>query len=140
MTGKRIAEMMKGAEASFGPCQIKSLRVSNLTRAKETATIIATHLPGVFVEGPDPMLNEGRPCHTIPGGPMSEKDIELTDAHHPRIEGAFRKYIYRSTMIPEIGENMNGNATQQHHEFEIIVCHANVIRYVMCRYVFLRKR
>jgi serine/threonine-protein phosphatase PGAM5 len=152
MTGKRIAELIKGAEESFGsPCHIKSLRVSNLTRAKETASIIASYLPNsVQITEPDPMLNEGRPCHTIPGGPMSDKDIELTDIHHPRIEGAFRKYIYRAAP-PIESENMNNDKNdddsvvvasakvtpESQHEFEIIVCHANVIRYVMCRYVHL---
>ena len=133
--------MMKGAQDSFGPCQIKALRVSNLTRAKETAQIIASYLPGIPLEEPDPLLNEGRPCHTIPGGPMSDKDIALTDAHHPRIEGAFQKYLYRSTTIilpddkEEEEEVVDDGAIDPHHEFEIIVCHANVIRYIMCRYV-----
>ena len=38
-----------------------------MTRAKETAAIIATYLPGIKMEEPDPMINEGR-CvllHTI---------------------------------------------------------------------------
>ena len=60
LTGKRIAEMMKGAEESFGPCNIKAVRVSGLARARETAEIIASHLPGIEVEVPDPMMNEGR--------------------------------------------------------------------------------
>lgn len=60
LTGKRIAEMMKGAEDEFGPCHIKALRVSGMTRARETAEIIAQCLPGVQVEEPDPMINEGR--------------------------------------------------------------------------------
>jgi len=70
-----------------------------------------------------------RPCHTIPGGPASQKIIETTDAHHPRIESAFRKYFYRAP-APEDGEE-----SPDKHEFEIYVCHANVIRYWMCRYV-----
>jgi serine/threonine-protein phosphatase PGAM5 len=134
LTGVRIAEMVKGAEDTFGPCHIKALRVSNLTRAKETAEIIAAYLPGVPVEEPDPMLNEGRPCHTIPGGTMSDKDIALTDAHHPRIEGAFQKYLYRSSLaLPE--KEPHDDDPSEHHEFEVIICHANVIRYIMCRYV-----
>lgn len=60
MTGKRIAEMMKGAEESFGPCHVRALRVSGLSRARETAAIIATHLPGIKVEEPDHLINEGR--------------------------------------------------------------------------------
>ena len=59
-TGKRLAEMMKGAEEGFGPCKVKALRVFNMTRAKETAEIIASHLPGVTFLNPDPNLNEGR--------------------------------------------------------------------------------
>lgn len=61
LTGKRIAEMMKGAPEQFGgPCRIKALRVSGLARAIETANIIAEYLPGIQVEEHDPMLNEGR--------------------------------------------------------------------------------
>jgi serine/threonine-protein phosphatase PGAM5 len=147
--------MMKGAEDNFGPCTVKALRVSGLARARETADIIASHLPGIVVEDPDPLMNEGRcvfstllapysfalcagcsvfqrryfffcrPCHTIPGGQASEKLIELTDSHHPRIEDAYRKYFYRAP-LPEANPD-------EKHEFEVIVCHANVIRYWMCR-------
>jgi broad specificity phosphatase PhoE len=146
LTGKRIAEMIQGAEETFGsPCRVKALRVSNLTRAKETADIIALYLPStVSVIEPDPMLNEGRPCHTIPGGRMSQKDIETTDAHHPRIEGAFRKYVHRAPEPLPVSHDQEVTTPQQQqqqpeskHEFEIIVCHANVIRYIMCRYVLV---
>jgi serine/threonine-protein phosphatase PGAM5 len=75
---------------------------------------------------------------------MSQKDIATTDAHHPRIEGAFRKYIHRAPIPPSMMELRHDDATgvsqpnlpeSSKHEFEIIVCHANVIRYIMCRYV-----
>lgn len=129
---------MKGAEDSFGSCHIKALRVSGLARARETAEIIASHLPGFKVEDPDAMINEGRPCHTIPGGPALPKLIEITDVHHPRIEHAYRKYFYRASM-PEEDEVVSGHheneSLTEKHEFEIIICHANVIRYWMCRYV-----
>lgn len=59
-TGKRIAEMIKGIDEKFGPCNVKVLRVSDLARAKETADIIAAHLPDVERSDPDPLLNEGR--------------------------------------------------------------------------------
>lgn len=42
-----------------------------------------------------------------------------------RIEAAFRKYFHRAE--PE----------QEKDTFEVIVCHANVIRYFTCRYDFL---
>ena len=42
-------------------CRITKLRVSNMTRAIETADIIAKYLPKtVHYESPDPLLNEGR--------------------------------------------------------------------------------
>ena len=66
LTGKRIAEMMKGAPEQFGgPCRIKALRVSGLARAIETANIIAEYLPGIQVEEHDPMLNEGRYVNAV---------------------------------------------------------------------------
>ena len=65
LTGKRIAEMMQTLQTH--PCKVKLLVVSNMTRAKETADIIARHITDVERSDPDPLLNEGRPCHTIPG-------------------------------------------------------------------------
>ena len=72
------------------PCKVKLLVVSNMTRAKETADIIARHIMDV------PLLNEGRPCHTIPGTKASESTIAKTDEDHERIEQAFEKYFYRA--------------------------------------------
>lgn len=40
-----------------------------------------------------------------------------------RIEAAFRRYIHRA------------DPKQKEDSFEIIVCHANVIRYFVCRFV-----
>lgn len=96
-----------------------------------------------------------RPCHHIPGGKARQSIIERTDEHHPRIEKAFRKYFHRAPVpeYPTSNDNVvatspdsNGNngkddgdsnttelTTNPKHEFEIIVCHANVIRYFFCR-------
>jgi hypothetical protein len=35
-TGKRLREMLDGANEKFGPCNIKVVRVSNMARAKES--------------------------------------------------------------------------------------------------------
>ena len=60
-TGKRIAQMIQGIEGDArSPCNVKVVRVSDLARAKETADIIASHMPQVERSDPDPMLNEGR--------------------------------------------------------------------------------
>lgn len=40
-----------------------------------------------------------------------------------RIEAAFRRYIHRA------------DPKQKEDSYEIIVCHANVIRYFVCRFV-----
>ena len=152
LTGQRIATWL---DADF---PIRSVRVSNMTRAKETAAIITTYLPGVQLEDPDPMLNEGRcvkhiciffakercrnvhflilrilhvsPCHHIPGGRASSKTIQTTDDNHPRIEAAFEKYFHRADYDES---KKDAEDETEHHEVEIIVCHANVIRYFLCR-------
>jgi serine/threonine-protein phosphatase PGAM5 len=137
LTGQRLADMMAGAQEEFGPCNIRHLRVSNMTRAKETADIIATYLPNVQFEEPDPQLNEGRPCHHIPGVKASKRTIELTDENHPRIEAAFQKYFYRQPLDladeERLSATSDGGRSDEKHEFEVIVCHANVIRYFLCR-------
>jgi broad specificity phosphatase PhoE len=229
LTGKRLREMIdvvvsssmnnssnggggdedstSKARATFS-CRVKALRVSDMTRAKETASIIASFLPlqgggstdddtssskndvGVVTyHPPDPSLNEGRPCHHIPGVKATPKVIEVTDDNHRRIEEAFQRYFYRSdppqlppTLMvqggavaaagsaaaaaaaepppPQSESNVPtapqppaaesaaaapatttttaatlAHSVQEHHEFEIIVCHANVIRYFVCRCV-----
>ena len=85
-----------------------------------------------------------RPCHHIPGGKARPHVVERTDEQHPRIEEAFRKYFYRADApAPEEAESevekvdatetSEDNQSKPKHEFEIIVCHANVIRYFFCR-------
>lgn len=186
-TGERLAEMMKGFSKEFGPCNITRLHVSNMARAKETANIIAKHLPSsVTISEPNPDLNEGRPCHHVPGR-YSEDVVKQVDSCHDRVENAFKKYFYRadpppppsevveethdgkatdnvaSSILPnsyettndttvkkdedskevateeekknEVAESPEEEKLEPHpqHEFEIVVCHANVIRYCLCR-------
>jgi len=47
------------------------------------------------------------------------------DEEHERIEKAFQKYMHRSTT--------NTADNGEKHEFDVIVCHGNVIRYFFCR-------
>ncbi|KAL3774083.1 hypothetical protein ACHAW5_009545 [Stephanodiscus triporus] len=97
-----------------------------------------------------------RPCHHIPGGIAGPSVVERTDEQHPRIEEAFRKYFYRAEVpgtpteggggdcdvgldAPARGTSNGEDETPRklvphpQHEFEVIVCHANVIRYFFCR-------
>lgn len=142
LTGKRIAEMIHGYGTLYRPCRVATLTSSNMTRAKETADIISRFLPKTVERAePDPLLNEGIPAQVIPTRP--ELDI-LTDwnKNGKRIEQAFQKYIVRNTKevevldAPESNQHSTSNdvpVIDQQHEFQIIVCHGNVIRYFFCR-------
>jgi serine/threonine-protein phosphatase PGAM5 len=121
--------MMRGID-KFKAMPIATIRVSNMTRAKETAEIIAAHLPDYIERAdPDPLLNEGIPAQIIPF--RSELRIEEDLAKNgARIERAFGKYFHRST--DEVSTKDHPNRHDK-HEVEIIVCHGNVIRFFFCR-------
>ena len=101
-----------------------------MTRAKETAQLIAKELQhvhkDVHIAKPDPMLNEALPAPMIPIRPDIKGATEEIDTHHHRIEKAFERYFYRDN------ESMDDDQDDE-DEFEIIVCHGNVIRYFFCR-------
>ena len=77
-----------------------------MCRAKETAAIIAKHLPDAQRTEPDPLLEEGRFAHSIP----TRKYDPKRNRDHPRIEQAFAKYFQRVVDSPS--EN-------QTHEYEV---------------------
>lgn len=93
---------------------------SSMTRATETANIISKHLPGVDLVSCD-LLREGAPIEPVP--PVTHWKPDAVQYHEDgaRIEAAFRRYIHRA------------DPKQKEDSFEIIVCHANVIRYFVCR-------
>ena len=67
LTGQRLALMQRGGLGMInpefaGPLNFTAIHVSDMARAKETAKIISSHLPGVPVTEPDPMLNEALPA------------------------------------------------------------------------------
>lgn len=67
LTGQRLALMARGGLGMMkrefaGPCHIKCIHVSDMERAKETASIIHSHLSHVKMNDPDPMLNEALPA------------------------------------------------------------------------------
>ena len=52
--------MIKGINDQFEACNVKEIKVSDMTRAKETAMIISEYLPdNVLRVESDPLLNEG---------------------------------------------------------------------------------
>ncbi|XP_078479108.1 LOW QUALITY PROTEIN: serine/threonine-protein phosphatase PGAM5, mitochondrial-like [Lampetra planeri] len=93
---------------------------SSMTRATETAHIISKHLPGVELVSCD-LLREGAPIEPVP--PVTHWKPDAVQYHEDgaRIEAAFRRYIHRA------------DPKQKEDSYEIIVCHANVIRYFVCR-------
>ncbi|CAL1616403.1 unnamed protein product [Knipowitschia caucasica] len=92
---------------------------SSMTRATETAGIISKHLPDVDLVSCD-LLREGAPIEPVP--PVTHwKPDAVYHEDGARIEAAFRRYIHRA------------DTKQKEDSFEIIVCHANVIRYFVCR-------
>ncbi|XP_041349719.1 serine/threonine-protein phosphatase PGAM5, mitochondrial-like isoform X2 [Gigantopelta aegis] len=92
---------------------------STMTRAMETAEIIHQYFPLLDIERND-LLREGAPIPPEPPvGHWKPEFYFYRDG--PRIEAAFRKYFHRA------------NPEQQEDSHQIIVCHANVIRYFVCR-------
>ncbi|CAL1537359.1 unnamed protein product [Lymnaea stagnalis] len=93
---------------------------STMTRAIETAKLIHMHLPELEYKQDD-SLREGAPIPPEPplGSWRPEQRQFFQDG--ARIESAFRKYFFRA------------DPAQKDDSYEIIVCHANVIRYFICR-------
>ncbi|XP_049520801.1 serine/threonine-protein phosphatase Pgam5, mitochondrial [Dermacentor silvarum] len=114
LTGQRLKQL------GIPFCQLTH---STMTRAVETAELIHRHLPRLPRFQCD-LIREGEPMPPEPPfgiwKPQSKVlDIFLTDGS--RIEAGFRKYFHRAS------------PSQKQDSHEIIVCHANVIRYCICR-------
>lgn len=144
LTGQRLAVMARGGLGGMdkrfdAPCRIKAIRVSDMTRAKETASLIASWLPDAPLTDPDPLLNEGIPAPLIPLRPDVPSVEQAVDDDRDRIEEAFQKYIHRSDTPPPASPSASSEefgkdeTNQVEQEFEVIVCHGNVIRYFFCR-------
>ncbi|KAM8887210.1 serine/threonine-protein phosphatase PGAM5, mitochondrial isoform 4-T4 [Spinachia spinachia] len=109
-TGKRLAAL---------GLKYDVLVHSSMARATETANIISKHLAGVELVSCD-LLREGAPIEPVP--PVTHwKPDAVYHEDGARIEAAFRRYIHRA------------DPKQKEDSYEIIVCHANVIRYFVCR-------
>uniref|UniRef100_A0A1I8BQM2 Serine/threonine-protein phosphatase PGAM5, mitochondrial n=1 Tax=Meloidogyne hapla TaxID=6305 RepID=A0A1I8BQM2_MELHA len=96
---------------------------STLLRARQTGEIIIKQMPHLKIECTlDSILEEGSP---YPAEPFKShwKPIDplVYNSEGARMEAAFRKYIHRAS------------PTQKEDSYELIVCHANLIRYFVCR-------
>ncbi|XP_063597750.1 serine/threonine-protein phosphatase PGAM5, mitochondrial-like isoform X1 [Penaeus indicus] len=94
---------------------------STMTRATETAEIILKKLDNVEVIERCDLLREGAPIPPEPPIGSWKPEMHKFYADGARIEAAFRKYIHRAP------------ASQEKDSYEVFVCHANVIRYFVCR-------
>uniref|UniRef100_A0A668AD91 Serine/threonine-protein phosphatase PGAM5, mitochondrial n=1 Tax=Myripristis murdjan TaxID=586833 RepID=A0A668AD91_9TELE len=117
--GREQAELTGQRLAALG-LKYDVLIHSSMARATETANIISRHLPGVELVSCD-LLREGAPIEPVP--PVTHWKPDAVQYHEDgaRIEAAFRRYIHRAS------------PKQKEDSYEIIVCHANVIRYFVCR-------
>nr|CAD2167815.1 unnamed protein product [Meloidogyne enterolobii] len=91
--------------------------------ARQTGEIIIKQMPHLkFNCKLDSILEEGSP---YPAEPFKShwRPIEPSVYHSEgaRMEAAFRKYIHRA------------DPSQKEASYELIVCHANLIRYFVCR-------
>ncbi|XP_004709686.1 serine/threonine-protein phosphatase PGAM5, mitochondrial isoform X2 [Echinops telfairi] len=116
--GREQAELTGLRLASLG-LKFDKIIHSSMTRATETTDIISKHLPGVCRVSTD-LLREGAPIEPDP--PVTHwKPEAVYYEDGARIEAAFRNYIHRA------------DARQEEDSYEIFICHANVIRYIVCR-------
>ena len=131
--GKRVAELLSQPGAVY-----RGVHSSRLARAVETADLIHAQLNNVPRLPGDPQLNEGVPCHAIPDGVHHAAAVYRDGA---RIEAAFRKYFKRALPWDEIDDD---DGDEDHpvayppvdaptDEYDVLVCHANVIRFFALR-------
>lgn len=131
MSGKsdeeRVLTDLGRKQAKFTGLRLQELALpysrvirSTMTRAKETAEIIQNSLPSVPVSD-CPLLEEGAPVPPEPRVGSWRPETYQFFQDGARIEAAFRRYFYRA------------DTSQEKDSYEILVCHANVIRYFVCR-------
>jgi serine/threonine-protein phosphatase PGAM5 len=119
MAAARLHFVNGATEGFYRKFVLDTMVTSGLTRAIQTADIIAPLLP-IAKRTVQPDLNEGRPCLPEPP-PSHHARYDNKHADGERIERAFRALCTRPP------------PTQTSDTYEVVVCHANVIRYVVCR-------
>ncbi len=121
-TGKRLRELLDAKTLS----PVRRVYASTMLRASQTADIIIPYIPQLDKPGQVQkcsMIREGA-CYK-PEPPISREAWDVNDADFfrdsVRIEAAFRTYIHRAPLEEEESYST------------ILVCHGNVIRYLVCR-------
>ncbi|PAA57049.1 hypothetical protein BOX15_Mlig012490g2 [Macrostomum lignano] len=119
LTGQRLKELN---------LPLIKLHFSTMTRAKQTAEAIRRHLPSSLSAEPCSLLEEGAPVPPEPPAPHYQPSPDTFHQDGARIESAFRRFFHRAS------------ASQAEDSYELLVCHANVIRYFVCRALQLPRR
>ncbi|KAK6061183.1 phosphoglycerate mutase family protein [Cooperia oncophora] len=117
--GKEQAALLGKRLATSG-MKFDSLVMSTMVRATETAEIILEQMPELKRTSCS-LIEEGPPYPPIPAVDHWKPPHSEFFAEGARIESAFRRHIHRAP------------PSQKEDSYEIIVCHANVIRYFVCR-------
>ncbi|XP_069356638.1 serine/threonine-protein phosphatase Pgam5, mitochondrial isoform X2 [Maniola hyperantus] len=112
LTGKRLASL---------DIKWDLIVRSTMTRAQETAKIIEKHLAKDIQIKDCQLLEEGAPVPPEPPVGHWRPEPRQFFQDSARIEAAFRRYFYRAP--PE----------QTHDSYTLLVCHANVIRFFVCK-------
>ena len=127
LLGRRQAECTGNRLASID-IKYSNFTVSTMSRAKETGQIIFDLLSDAKINSESQqnieinksdLLREGHPIDPVPYNRFKPSIYEFSDGC--RIEAAFREFLHRADYC------------QKEDSHEIIVCHANVIRYFICR-------
>ncbi|KAK6017001.1 phosphoglycerate mutase family protein [Ostertagia ostertagi] len=117
--GREQAAILGKRLAASG-VKFDSLVMSTMVRATETAEIILEQMPDLKRTSCS-LLEEGPPYPPVPAVDHWKPPLSEFFAEGARIESAFRRHIHRAP------------PSQKEDSYEIIVCHANVIRYFICR-------
>lgn len=119
LLAERLRDIGDATEGFYAKFVLDKLVTSGMTRALQTADIVAPLLP-IASRTCVPDLNEGRPCLPEPA-PSHARHYDNKASDSERIERAFRLICARPP------------PTQTTDTYEVVVCHANVIRYFVCR-------
>lgn len=116
LLGRQQARMV-AARLDAMPIVWDSIQASTMNRARETAEIVAACFPGLELS----LRDDLRECTmaTRRADIMEELDPGEAEECEQTLEGAFAR-IFRP-------------ATASRDEFDIVVCHGNIIRWVVCK-------
>lgn len=121
--GKALLELgrqqaaLVAARLDAMPVKITSLQASTMTRARQTAEIIATHFPELELQ----LHRDIRECT------MTTRRQDIMDSLEPGEAAACEAQLagaWGRIFVPASGEK---------DEFDIVVCHGNVIRWFVTR-------